>query len=81
MSCWRRWPRQIKTGADWWTNEPWLWHAPEFDGERLLSVNLDERALAIYRDTQRDGQSPWTRIAKIRLPAASPPNPSSATAN
>jgi hypothetical protein len=35
-------------------------------------VNLDERALAIYRDTQRDGQSPWTRIAEICLPADAP---------
>lgn len=52
--------------------DPWLWHAPEFDGELLLCVNLDERALAIYRDTKRDGQTPWTRIAEIRLPANSP---------
>jgi acetyl esterase/lipase len=52
--------------------DPWLWHAPEFDGELLLCVNLDERALAIYRDTKRDGQSPWTRIAEIRLPADAP---------
>jgi hypothetical protein len=35
-------------------------------------VNLDERALAIYRDTKRDGQSPWSRIAEIRLPADAP---------
>jgi acetyl esterase/lipase len=52
--------------------DPWLWHAPEFDGELLLCVNLDERALAIYRDTKRDGESPWTRIAEIRLPADAP---------
>jgi len=52
--------------------DPWLWHAPEFDGELLLCVNLDERALAIYRDTKRDGQTPWTRIAEIRLPAGAP---------
>ena len=44
----------------------------EFDGELLLCVNLDERALAIYRDIQRDGNSPWTRIAEIRLPADAP---------
>lgn len=52
--------------------DPWLWHAPEFDGELLLCVNLDERALAIYRDTKRDGTSSWTRIAEIRLPADAP---------
>ena len=52
--------------------DPWLWHAPEFDGELLLCVNLDELALAIYRDTKRDGTSPWTRIAEIRLPANGP---------
>jgi acetyl esterase/lipase len=52
--------------------DPWLWHAPEFGGELLLCVNLNERALAIYRDTKRDGQTPWTRIAEIRLPADAP---------
>ena len=52
--------------------DPWLWHAPEFDGELLLCVNLDERALAIYRETKRDGTSPWTRIAEIRLPSDAP---------
>jgi len=52
--------------------DPWLWHAPEFDGELLLCVNLDERALAIYRDTRRDGHTPWSRIAEIRLPADAP---------
>lgn len=52
--------------------DPWLWHAPEFEGELLLCVNLNERALAIYRDTKRDGQSPWTRIAEIRLPENAP---------
>lgn len=52
--------------------DPWLWRAPEFDGELLLCVNLDERDLAIYRDTKRDANSPWTRIAEIRLPAEAP---------
>ncbi len=52
--------------------DPWLWHAPEFSGELLLCVNLDERALAIYRDTAGDGTSPWTRITEIRLPADAP---------
>jgi hypothetical protein len=35
-------------------------------------VNLDERALAFYRDTERDGTSPWNRLAEIRLPADAP---------
>ena len=52
--------------------DPWLWHAPEFNGELLLCVNLDERALAIYRDTLQDGTTPWTRIAQIRFPADAP---------
>ncbi|MFZ5830839.1 MAG: alpha/beta hydrolase fold domain-containing protein [Planctomycetota bacterium] len=52
--------------------DPWLWHAPEFDGEVLLCVNLDERAIAIYRDMNRDKTSPWSRIAEIRLPADAP---------
>jgi hypothetical protein len=63
---------RILTADDGAKYDPWLWHAPEFDGELLLCVNLDERALAIYRDTKRDGQTPWTRIAEIRLPAGAP---------
>jgi hypothetical protein len=35
--------------------DPWLWHAPEFDGERMLAANVDGRLLAIYRDNKRDG--------------------------
>lgn len=63
---------RVITADDGAKYDPWLWHAPEFDGELLLCVNLDEHALAIYRDTQRDGTSPWTRIAEIRLPAGAP---------
>jgi acetyl esterase/lipase len=63
---------RVITADDGAKYDPWLWHAPEFDGELLLCVNLDEHALAIYRDTQRDGTSPWTRIAEIRLPADAP---------
>jgi hypothetical protein len=65
-------PARVITADDGAKYDPWLWHAPEFDGELLLCVNLDERALAIYRDIQRDGNSPWTRIAEIRLPADAP---------
>lgn len=63
---------RVITADDGAKYDPWLWHAPEFDGELLLCVNLGERALAIYRDTKRDGTSPWTRIAEIRLPADAP---------
>jgi acetyl esterase/lipase len=51
--------------------DPWLWQAPEFDYEWLLAVNVDGRALGIYRDTHRDGR-PWERIATIALPADAP---------
>jgi acetyl esterase/lipase len=51
--------------------DPWLWHAPEFGDELLLGVNVDNRALAIYRDVKRDG-SPWQRIATLTLPTDAP---------
>jgi hypothetical protein len=51
--------------------DPWLWKAPEFGGELLLAVNVDSRALALYRDVKRDG-TPWQRIATFRLPADAP---------
>lgn len=51
--------------------DPWLWQAPEFGGEWLLAVNIDGRALGIYRDTHHDG-SAWERIATITLPADAP---------
>ena len=62
----------VITADDGAKYDPWLWHAPEFKGELLLCVNLDERGLAIYRDTSRDGISPWTRIAEIKLPIDAP---------
>jgi acetyl esterase/lipase len=63
---------RVVTADDGAKYDPWLWHAPEYGGELLLCVNLDERALAIYRDTRRDNQSPWTRVAEIRLPSDAP---------
>jgi hypothetical protein len=51
--------------------DPWLWNAPEFGGELLLAANLDNAALALYRDLARDG-GPWTRIATIVLPPDAP---------
>jgi hypothetical protein len=53
-------------------DDPGLFLAPEFGGEMLLVCNLDNRALAIYRDVKCDGQSPWTRIATLTLPDAAP---------
>jgi hypothetical protein len=50
--------------------DPWLWRAPEFKGESLLAVNVDGKALGIYRD--RTPGEPWARIATIRLPEDAP---------
>jgi hypothetical protein len=51
--------------------DPWLWQAPEFNGEVLLCTNVDARELRLYRDVKRDG-SPWQCIATLRLPADAP---------
>jgi len=51
--------------------DPWLWQAPEFNGEVLLCANVDSRELRLYRDVKRDG-SPWLCIATLRLPADAP---------
>lgn len=51
--------------------DPWLWQAPEYDGEWLLAVNIDGKELGIYRDLKKDGK-PWQRIASIALPSGSP---------
>jgi hypothetical protein len=53
-------------------DDPGLFKAPEFGGEVLLVCNVDNSALAIYRDEKRDGQSPWKRIATLTLPSDSP---------
>ncbi len=53
-------------------DDPGLFKAPEFGGEVLLVCNVDNSALAIYRDEQRDGKSPWTRIATLTLPEDAP---------
>lgn len=62
---------RVITGDDGNKIDPWLWQAPEFGGELLLSVNVDSSALAIYRDVKHDG-SPWQRIAALTLPANAP---------
>jgi hypothetical protein len=53
-------------------NDPGLFRAPEFGGELLLVCNVDNRALAIYRDESKDGMSPWSRIATLALPEDAP---------
>jgi hypothetical protein len=63
---------RVITGDDGNKIDPWLWNAPEFGGELLLAVNVDSRALALYRDVKRDGRSPWQRIGTLRLPADAP---------
>jgi len=51
--------------------DPWLWNAPEFGGETLLAVNLDNRALGIYRNPSKNNL-PWRKIAEIKLPSDAP---------
>ncbi|MCU0881032.1 MAG: hypothetical protein MUF06_24955, partial [Pirellulaceae bacterium] len=41
-------------------------------GELLLVCNVDNSALAIYRDEKKDGKSPWKRIATLTLPDDAP---------
>ncbi|MCL4201619.1 MAG: hypothetical protein KJ000_03940 [Pirellulaceae bacterium] len=53
-------------------NDPGLFNAPEFGGELLLVCNVDNSALAIYRDEKKDGKSPWKRIATLTLPDDAP---------
>jgi catechol 2,3-dioxygenase-like lactoylglutathione lyase family enzyme len=53
-------------------NDPGMFRAPEFGGEILLVCNVDNSALAIYRDEKRDGKSPWRRIATLKLPDDAP---------
>jgi len=62
----------VLTGDEGAKDDPGLFRAPEFGGEVLLVCNVDNRALAVYRDLARDGRSPWTRIATLTLPADAP---------
>ncbi len=62
---------QVLTDDEGEKNDPGLFAAPEFDGETLLVCNVDNRALAIYRDLKSpDGF--WTRIAALKLPVDAP---------
>lgn len=52
-------------------NDPNLFRAPEFGGEVCLMANVDNRAIAIYRDLKSpDGF--WTRVATLTIPAEFP---------
>jgi acetyl esterase/lipase len=62
---------RVITGDDGNKIDPWLWQAPEFNGEVLLCANTDGRELRLYRDVKRDG-SPWQCIATLHLPAEAP---------
>ena len=53
-------------------DDPGLFKAPEFGGEVLLVCNVDNSALAIYRDEAKDGKTPWKRIATLTLPPDAP---------
>jgi hypothetical protein len=52
-------------------DDPGMFRAPEFGGEICLMANVDNRAIAIYRDLKSpDGY--WTRVAMLTLPADAP---------
>jgi predicted AlkP superfamily pyrophosphatase or phosphodiesterase len=52
-------------------DDPGMFRAPEFGGEICLMANVDNRAIAIYRDLKSpDGF--WTRVATLTLPADAP---------
>jgi catechol 2,3-dioxygenase-like lactoylglutathione lyase family enzyme len=53
-------------------DDPGMFLAPEFGGELLLVCNVDNSALAIYRDEAKDGKTPWKRIATLTLPEDAP---------
>jgi len=53
-------------------DDPGMFLAPEYGGELLLVCNVDNSALAIYRDEKKDGTSPWKRIATLTLPDDAP---------
>jgi hypothetical protein len=44
---------------------------PEFGGEVCLVCNVDNRAIAVYRDL-RSPDGFWTRVATLELPADAP---------
>jgi hypothetical protein len=62
---------QVLTNDAGQKEDPNLFRSPEFGGEVCLLCNVDNRAIAIYRDTGApDGF--WTRVATLELPADAP---------
>lgn len=58
---------QVLTNDEGQKDDPGLFAAPEFGGEICLMANVDNRAIAIYRDLKSpDGF--WTRVATLTLP-------------
>jgi hypothetical protein len=49
-------------------DEVWGFFAPEYDGEVLYAAQIDNKAIAVYRDL-RDRGALLTRIATLTLPA------------
>jgi hypothetical protein len=49
---------------------PWMWQAPEFGNEFVLSTLVDDIELRIYRqlDPTAGGTGPWTRVHSARSP-------------
>ncbi|MBM4089769.1 MAG: EF-hand domain-containing protein [Planctomycetes bacterium] len=62
----------VLTNDEGQKDDPGLFVAPEYGGDILLVCNVDNAALAIYRDEKRDGKSPWLRIATLALPPDAP---------
>ena len=62
---------QVLTNDEGQKDDPNLFRAPEFGGEICLMANVDNRAIAIYRDLKNpDGF--WTRVATLTVPAEFP---------
>jgi len=61
----------ILTNDEGEKNDPGLFVSPEYGGETLLVANVDNKALAIYRD-QKSPNGFWTRIDTLTLPADAP---------
>lgn len=55
------------TGQKDLTSRAWIWHAPEFGGDKAMLTVADEVELRVYRQTQ--GQSGWTLVRSIRTPS------------
>jgi len=52
-------------------DDPGMFFAPEYGGEKLLIANVNNSELGIYRD-MKSPDSTWTRMATLRLPVDTP---------